>query len=93
MNEQLACMNGCMVASSAIIIRSSVLGLEALEGINLEVLDEGVELVLGVLILVLLSADSHTDLAGHVSNALAPDESVQAGVNTDVLNNYVLDIM
>ena len=52
--------------------RSSVLGLKALEGRNLDVLDKRVELLLGILILVLLSADSHTDLSGHVSNARAP---------------------
>lgn len=70
---------------------SSVLGLEALEGVDLEVLHEGVELFLGILVLVLLSADSHTDLAGHVSNALAPNESVEAGVNADVLlHSYVV---
>jgi len=50
------------------------------------VLDEGVELLLGVLIFVLLSADSNADLAGHVTDAVAPDESVKAGVNADVLN-------
>ena len=64
---------------------SCLLGLEALEGVDLEVLDKGVELLLGVLILVLLSADSHTDLAGHITDALAPHESVQAGVHTNVL--------
>jgi hypothetical protein len=71
-------------------VRSCLLGLEALEGVNLEVLDEGVELLLGILILVLLSADSHADLAGHVTDALAPEESVQAGVNTDVLLDSTL---
>ena len=65
---------------------SCVLGLETLEGVDLEVLDEGVELLLGVLVFVLLSADSHADLAGHVADALAPDEPVKAGVNADVLN-------
>ena len=62
-----------------------VLGLEAVEGVYLQVLHEAVELVLGILVLVLLSADSHADLAGHVSDAGAPQEPVQAGVHTDVL--------
>jgi hypothetical protein len=57
------------------------------------VLDEGVELLLSVLILVLLSADSHADLAGHVTDALAPDESVEAGVNADVLKHYVVSTL
>lgn len=69
---------------------SCVLGLETLEGVDLEVLDERVELLLSILILVLLSADSHADLAGHVTDALAPDESVQAWVNADVLKHYVV---
>lgn len=74
--------------------RSCLLGLEALEAVDLEVLDEGVELVLGVLIFVLLSADSHTDLVGNVSDAIAPEESVQARVNAHILQTHhaILDI-
>ena len=64
---------------------SSFLGLEAGEGVDLDVLDEAVELVLGVLIFVLLSADSHTDSSGNVSDASAPHKSVQAGINADIL--------
>ena len=64
---------------------SSVLGLEATEAVDLDVLDETVELLLGVLILVLLSADSHTHLSGNVSDTSAPHKSVQAGVNANVL--------
>ena len=48
-------------------------------------LDKRVELLLGVLILVLLSADSHSDLSGNVSDASAPHKSVEAGVNAHVL--------
>jgi hypothetical protein len=65
---------------------SSVLGLETTEAVDLDVLDKAVELLLGVLILVLLSADSHADLSGNVSDTSAPHKSVQAGVNADVLN-------
>ena len=64
---------------------SSVLGLETLEGVNLEVLDEAVELLLGLLIFVLLSADSDSDLSGDVSDASAPHKSVQARINADIL--------
>ena len=67
---------------------SSFLGLEAGEGVDFDVLDKGVELLLGVLILVLLSADSHADSPGHVSDAGAPDKSVQAGVYADVLHTH-----
>ena len=48
-------------------------------------LDKRVELLLGILILVLLSADSHTDLSGDVSDTSAPHKSVEAGVNADLL--------
>ena len=64
---------------------SSVLGLETIEGRYLDVLDKRVELLLGILILVLLSADSDTDLSGNVSDTSAPDKSVEAGVNADLL--------
>ena len=53
----------------------------------MEVLNEGVELFLGVFILILLSADSHTDLSGNVSDTLAPEESVKAGVDTNILKS------
>jgi hypothetical protein len=49
------------------------------------VLDKRVELLLGILILVLLSADSDTDLSGNVSDTSAPDKSVEARVNADIL--------
>ena len=65
---------------------SSVLGLEAFKSVDLEVLHEAVELLLGLLVLVLLSADSHAHLAGNVPDASAPHEAVQAGVYTHVLN-------
>ena len=39
-------------------------------------LNKGVELLLGVLVLILLSADSHSDLSGDVSDTVAPEESV-----------------
>lgn len=70
---------------------SCLLSLETLEGVDLEVLDETVELVLGVFVFVLLSADSDTDLSWHVSDAIAPHKSVQAGVNANVLNTAILD--
>jgi len=49
-------------------------------------LDKRVELLLGILILVLLSADSDTDLSGNVSDTSAPNPSVEAGVNADLLH-------
>ena len=49
-------------------------------------LNKRVELLLGILVLVLLSADSHADLSGNVSDAIAPNEPVETGVNADVLD-------
>ena len=53
-------------------------------------LNKRVELLLGILVLVLLSADSHTDLSGNVSDTSAPHKSVKAGIDADVLkvNTY-----
>ena len=51
-------------------------------------LDETIELFFGFFIFVLLSADSDSDLPGHVSDAAAPQEPVQAGVNAHVLDGY-----
>ncbi len=65
---------------------SCLLGLEAFEGVNFDVLDQAEELILGVLVFVLLSADSHADLSGNVSDAIAPNKPVETGVNADVLD-------
>ena len=54
------------------IFLSSVLGLEALIRVDLEVLDETVELFLCVFVFILLSADSNSDLSGDVSDTSAP---------------------
>lgn len=53
-------------------------------------LNEGVEVVLGVLVLISLALNADTDLAWHVSNTVGPDESVQGGVDTDVLGEHLL---
>ena len=68
----------------------SFLGLEAGEVADLDVLNEGVEFTLGVLVLVSAAGDANTDLAGHVSDTVGPDESVKSGVDTDVLGEHLL---
>jgi len=60
---------------------SHLLGLESVEVLDLEVLDERVELLGGVLILVSLASDADTDLAWHVSDSVHPDGLVEAGVD------------
>ncbi len=64
---------------------SSVLSFESFEGIDLKVLDEAVELLLGILIFVLLSANSYSDFPGHVSDASGPNESIETGIYTHIL--------
>ena len=64
---------------------SSLLGLETSEGLDLKKLDGGVEFLLSLLILVLGSADSHSDESWHVSAASGPEESVKLSVNSHIL--------
>ena len=49
-------------------------------------LDETVEFLLGVLVFVLLSAYSHSHHSRNIPNASAPDEPVQASVNSHILD-------
>ena len=66
---------------------SGVLSLESLEGVDLQVLDETVKLLLSIFVLVLLPADSHPNFPGNVSDSVAPEEPVQGGVHPHVLVN------
>ena len=67
--------------------RSCLRGLESLEAVDLDILDKGVELLLGLLILVSLSRDSDTEFAGDVSDAGGPDLSVEQWVNAHLLHS------
>jgi hypothetical protein len=58
--------------------------LETREIINRDEGDKGVQLLLGLLILVSLSVQANTDSGGDVLDALAPDELVQGSVNSDI---------
>lgn len=69
---------------------SCFLGLEAVEGLDLDVLDEGVKFVLSILVFVSLAGDSDADLSGDVADAVYPDESVETGVNADILGVHLL---
>jgi hypothetical protein len=46
--------------------------------------------VLGILVFVSLSGDSDADFARDVSDAVHPDESVEAGVNSNVFGEHFL---
>lgn len=53
-------------------------------------LDEGVELVLAVLVFVTLARDSNAELAGDVADTVHPDCAVESGVNADLLGVHFL---
>lgn len=65
------------------------LGLQAIERVDLDVLDEGVELILGVLVFVSLAGNSDTHLTGHIADTVDPDEAVEAGVDSDVFSVHL----
>merc|ERR1719220_414407 len=82
-----------MLSSSSFLSRGlNVLGLESLESSfgDLDVSDEGVELVDAVLVLVPQprQADPHPE--GDAPHALGPDGLVQAGVDPHVLGPHLL---
>lgn len=64
---------------------SGILSLKAIERIDLQVLNKAVELFLGIFILILLSADSNSDLSGYVSDAINPQIPVKTGIDTHIL--------
>ena len=71
---------------------SSLLGLESGEGLDLEELDGGVELLLGLLVLVLGSGDSNSDESWDISATFGLDKSIQLGINSDILNNQKMGL-
>ena len=71
--------------------RINVLRLKTLEAADvLDKLNEGVELLLGVLVLVTLTAEPDADALGRVSHALLPQVLVNLGVDTDLLGSHRL---
>jgi len=65
-------------------------GLEVGKIFNRDVLDEGVEFMLGFLVFVSLAGDSHTDFSGYVSDTVDPDVSVKVSVNLDHFGEHLL---
>lgn len=71
--------------------RINVLRLKPLEAADvLDQLNEGVKLLLGVLVLVALTAESDADALGRVTNALLPQVLVNLGVDADLLGSHGL---
>jgi len=71
---------------------SCLLGLEGLERVDFDVLNEAEELLLGVFVFVSLAGNSDADLAGDVSDSLHPDVSVEAGVDSHILSTQTESI-
>lgn len=59
-------------------------GLEALGVGDVDGLDVGVKLLLGVLLVVTLTRDADAETEGHTLDAALPDLLVQLGVEADV---------
>merc|ERR1719409_206390 len=68
----------------------SLLGSEIMEIFNFEVLDNSVELFLGILILVSAAGDSDADSAGDVSDTVDPDSSVETVIDSHILGEHLL---
>lgn len=61
------------------------LGVETLGVLDVDGLDVGVKLLLGVLLVVTLTGDADAEAVRHTLDAALPDLLVQLGVETDVL--------
>ena len=59
------------------------------EAVYFEVLNEGIELLLGVFIFVSESGNSNADLVRDVSDSVEPHCPVEAWVDSDLLETYV----
>ena len=64
--------------------------MKTLEGGNLNELGKGVKLLIGLLVLVALAAESDTDAGGGLANTGGPDVLVELGVDADVLGAHGL---
>ena len=58
--------------------------MQALGRLDVDGLDVGVELLLGVLLVVTLTGDADTETEGNALNTGLPDLLVEGGVETDI---------
>ena len=61
--------------------------METMPGVDLEVLNKGVELLLGILVFVASAGNADADSPGDISDSVDPDGSVEGVVHTDILKN------
>ena len=59
--------------------------METGKALNLEELDSAVELLLGFLLFVLLSADSNSHFSWYISATFGPKESVELAIDSNIL--------
>lgn len=78
------------MSNNLVVLNDS--GLETLGVGDVDGLDVGVELLLGILLVVTLTGDADTETEGDTLDAALPDLLVQLGVKTDVLGtlSYVV---
>lgn len=67
-----------------------MLGLQALEGVDIDNRDQGVQLVAGLLILVALALQTNAHAMRHVAHTLGPDGLVQLSIDADILSLHQL---
>ena len=66
-------------------------GVQTLGLLDVDSVDHGVELLLGVLLVVTLAGDANTQTEGNALDAGFPDLLVKLGVDTDVLGALVFE--
>ena len=67
------------------LISCVIFGDQAFEGVGWDVLNEGVELALALVIFISSSGDSNSDSFWDVSNSSAPKELIQLLVDSNIL--------
>ena len=67
-------------------------GLKALGVGDVDGLDVGVKLLLGVLLVIALTRDAHAETEGHTLDTALPDLLVQLGVEADVGGTLVENV-
>ena len=77
-----------MSSTLTVTVRSGLdlLGVETMPGVDFEVLDERVELLLGILVFVASAGNADTDSPGDITDSVDPDGSVEGVVHSHILN-------
>ena len=81
-----------MSSTLTVTVRSGLdlLGVETMPGVDFEVLDERVELLLGILVFVASAGNADTDSPGDITDSVDPDGSVEGVVHSHILSVHLL---